>query len=209
MSAVLAGDGSVGPWPEDAIEVGRILDAWGLKGGFKVQAYAADPQALYSSRRWFLKPAEQLPLRRAVPKPARPGATAFALPELLRITSAKEQGEVVVATAQEVPDRDSAEGLRGARVFVSRTSFPTASTDEYYWIDLIGLSVVNREGASLGTVTGLLDTGPHAVLRLRRDEATPEMKPDEAERLVPFVAAYVDRVDLPGRLITVDWGLDY
>lgn len=198
-------------WPDDAIEVGRILGAWGIKGGFKVQAFSSDPQALFSSRRWFLKPAAESAARPVTaPKSVRTLAGAvFTLPPLLRITQAREQGDVVVAQAQEVPDRNAAEALHGARVFVSRGSFPTAKADEYYWIDLIGLPVFNREGESLGTVIGLLDTGPHSVLRLQRDDAPEGAKPDEAERLIPFVAAYVDSVDLPGRRITVDWGLDY
>ncbi|MCX7233905.1 MAG: ribosome maturation factor RimM, partial [Burkholderiales bacterium] len=47
--------------PADAIEVGRIADAWGLKGWFKVLPYSADPQALFSSQSWFLLPAEKGP----------------------------------------------------------------------------------------------------------------------------------------------------
>lgn len=205
MSTALSAQTGEIAWPDDAIEVGRIIDAWGIKGGFKVQAFSADPQALFSSRRWFLKPAEANPSRPA-PKTVKP---ATPLPHLLKITSCREQGELVVATAQEVPDRNAAEALKGVRVFVSRQSFPTADPDEYYWIDLIGLDVFNRDGAHLGTVTDLLDTGPHSVLRLRRPDAAADAKPDEAERLIPFVAAFVDAVDLPGRRITVDWGLDY
>ena len=49
-----------------------------------------------------------------------------------------------------VPDRNAAEALRGARVFVPRSSFPSVGEDEYYWVDLIGLAVVNREGVALG-----------------------------------------------------------
>lgn len=218
LGATHAGDPA---WPDDAIEVGRILGAWGIKGGFKVQAFSSDPQALFSSRRWFLKPGAPSAARPVpAPKSVRAVAAAaaarrpaspppFPLPPLLKITLAREQGDVVVAQAQEVPDRNAAETLQGARVFVSRGSFPTAKADEYYWIDLIGLSVFNREGESLGTVIGLLDTGPHSVLRLQRDDAPEGAKPDEAERLIPFVAAYVDQVDLPARRITVDWGLDY
>ena len=190
-------------WPDDAIEVGRIIDAWGIKGGFKVQAFSADPQALFSSRRWFLKRADA-----GVPRPGSvPVRTP--LPGLLKITQAKEQGDYVVATAQEVSDRNAAEALKGASVFVSRSSFPTADTDEFYWVDLIGLNVENREGAPLGQVQDLIDTGPHCVLRVRRPDAAADAKPDEAERLIPFVSAYVDQVDLPGRRIVVDWGLDY
>ncbi len=189
-------------WPEDAVEVGKIVDAWGLKGWIKVHPFASDPQALFSSRRWFLKPPEKL-------GPVRPvtvtGAGSF--PPLLRITQVKDHGDGVVALAQEVPDRNAAEALRGARVFIGRSSFPTAKADEFYWVDLIGLSVVNRAGEALGSVAGLIDTGPHSVLRVAPvddDGAGPA-----EERLIPFVGAYIDSVSLENRLITVDWGLDY
>ena len=178
-------------WPDDAVEVGRIVDAFGVKGWIKVQPFASDPQALFSSKRWFLQPPEHA---------AGPRAT---LPALLRVTQAREHGSVVVAGVREVADRDAAEALRGARVFVSRASFPTPDPDEFYWHDLIGLEVRNREGVSLGRVAGLLETGAHDVLRVQPED------PAAAERLIPFVAAYVDAVDLAGRCITVDWGLDY
>ena len=189
-------------WPADAIEVGRIVDAWGLKGWLKVQPFATDPQALFSSRRWYLKPSDKV----GVVRPAFPGGN---FPSLLKITEVKDHGELVVAQAREVPDRTSAEALRGARVFVGRASFPTAATDEFYWIDLIGLAVVNRQSERLGTVTGLLDTGPHSVLRVAPDDDAAQPTAPEAERLIPFVAAYIDDVSLAQRLITVDWGLDY
>lgn len=172
-------------FPADAVEVGRVLGAWGIKGWIKVQPFATDPQALFSTKRWYLRP------------PDGPGATA---PPFLRVTESREQAGFVVAGAQEVADRSAAEALKGARVFVARSSFPTAGTDEYYWVDLIGCAVVNREGAAFGTVTDLIDTGAHSVLRV--------VSGDD-ERLIPFVAAYIDSVDLPSRRITVDWGLDF
>ncbi|BDI07766.1 ribosome maturation factor RimM [Sphaerotilus microaerophilus] len=219
------------PWPDDAVEVARIADAWGVKGWVRVEPYARDPKALLSSRRWFLQP----PAGRSRP------AGAPTLPGVLRITLVKEHGDGVIASAQEIPDRNTAEALRGARVFVSRASFPTAAQDEYYWVDLIGLEVVNRAGVLLGTVADLLDTGAHSVLRVQlpegeraatssspEPEAAPETPPDEAapaaparrsrrkvpeaepaERLIPFVAAYIDEVKLAERRILVDWEADY
>lgn len=185
-------------WPDDAIEVGRIVDAWGIKGGLKVLPFSSEPKALFGSRRWFLKP----------PAASGPAArTAATLPRLLRITGAREHGDVIVATAQEVPDRNAAEALRGAAVFVSRQSFPTAAPDEFYWVDLIGLDVVNREGQALGTVADLMETGAHSVLRVVL--AVPEPDAEPVERLIPFVAAYVDAVQLESRRIVVDWGVDY
>jgi 16S rRNA processing protein RimM len=172
-------------FPADAVEVGKVLGAWGVKGWFKVQPFAADPQALFSSKRWYLRPSEG------------PGVPP---PPLLHVTQSREHAGLVVAGAQEVPDRNAAEALRGARVFVARGSFPTAAPDEYYWVDLIGCEVFNRGGVALGRVEDLLDTGVHSVLRVVQGEA---------ERLIPFVAAYVDSVDLAARRIVVDWGLDY
>lgn len=185
-------------WPEDAVEVGRIVDAWGLKGWVKVQPFSADPQVLFSSRRWFLKPSEKAgPMASVTP--------AFTFPSTLKIIQIKEHGEVVVALATEVSDRNAAEALRGARVFIGRSTFPKAGKDEFYWLDLIGLEVINRQGDPLGGVVGLIDTGPHSVLRVAPAGSTNL----ESERLIPFVAAYVDSVSLEQRLITVDWGLDY
>ena len=177
--------------PADAIEVGRIADAWGIKGWFKVLPHSADPQALFSSKRWFLQPSEK-------------GPKAFAGTVLLRVREAKEHSDTVVARADGVDDRAAAESLRGARIFVPRSSFPTAGEDEYYWIDLIGLDVVNREGVHLGQVRELLATGPQTVLVLEYQEAGKVQ-----ERMLPFVSAYVDGVDLPARRITVDWQADY
>lgn len=179
-------------FPDDAVEVGRVIGAWGVKGAVKVKPFAADPQALFSSRRWFLQPGD-------APRPV----AAPPLPPLLRVVSAREQGDAVVADIRDIVDRDAAEALKGARVFVARSSFPTAGDDEYYWVDLIGLAVRNREGEPLGTVSGLLETGPQCVLCVAPPAAGAE------ELLIPFVAAYVDRVDLEGRVVHVDWQRDY
>ena len=94
-------------------------------------------------------------------------------------------------------------------MFVARSSFPTAAEDEFYWVDLIGVEVFNRDGHALVRVTALIDTGPHSVLCVRRPDAGPEVPDTAAERLIPFVAAYIDRVDMAARRIEVDWGLDY
>ena len=177
--------------PDDAVEVGRILDAWGIKGWFKIQPHSASPEALFSSKRWFLQPTER-------------GPRAFEGTVLMRIQQAKEHSDSVVALAHDIPDRNAAERLKGSRIFVSRSSFPTPSEDEYYWVDLIGLDVVNREGYALGTVTDLMSTGPNTVLVLQWQEDG-----KTHERMIPFVSAYVDDVDLKSRRIVVDWQTDY
>jgi 16S rRNA processing protein RimM len=116
---------------------------------------------------------------------------------------------VVVARIEGVDDRNGAEALKGASLYLPRSAFPKPGSDEYYWVDLIGLSVVNREGLSLGQVRDLMSTGPSSVLVLAYEQITEDGSTRQAERMIPFVSAYVDAVDLPSRRITVDWQPDY
>lgn len=177
-------------WPDDAVELGRIAGAYGVQGWLRLQPYSDDPRVLLEAPCWLLKPPD-------------PAERHVRLPASLTILESRRHGEAVVARAAEVGDRDAAEALRGARVCVSRASFPAPQADEFYWHDLIGLAVVNRQGVALGTVAGLLDTGAHSVLRVAPPEGAAR------ERLIPFVAAYIDDVKLSERRIEVDWQPDY
>jgi 16S rRNA processing protein RimM len=181
--------------PADAIQVGRIADAWGLKGWFKVLPHSADPEALFSSKRWYLQPTER-------------GKATFAGTQLMRIREAKVHSDTIVAVAHEMEDRDMAEALKGSRIFIPRSSFPTPELDSYYWVDLIGLSVVNREGIALGIVKDLLSTGPQTVLVIEYLETLEGVEKIQ-ERMIPFVSHYVDDVNLAEKRITVDWQPDY
>jgi 16S rRNA processing protein RimM len=195
--------------PVDAIEVGRIADAWGIKGWFKVLPHSASPEALFSSKRWFLLPPDR-PMKPKRPLEAaatKSDAAAWTEPLVLRIKESKDHSDTLVATAHDINDRTAAESLRGARIFVPRSSFPTAGEGEYYWVDLIGLDVVNREGVVLGQVRDLMSTGPQTVLVIEASAEAEGGKP--IERMIPFVSAFVDGVDLPAKRITVDWQPDY
>jgi 16S rRNA processing protein RimM len=84
-------------------------------------------------------------------------------------------------------------------IAVPRSAFPPPAEGEYYWADLVGLKVVNLQGVELGRVEEVLQTGANDVLVLQ----------GERERLLPFIADVIRRVDLAAGLISVDWGEDY
>ncbi len=182
--------------PQDAVEVGSVVDAWGVKGWLKILPHSADPQALFSSKRWFLRPR---------PAASLPGQESPASVVLLAVREAREHASVVVAQVEGIDSRDAAQALRGAQIFIPRSSFPTPGANEYYWVDLLGLQVVNREGLNLGTVAALHPTGPHAVLVVESQDG----QGHPAQRMIPFVSAYVDSVNLQERKISVDWQPDY
>ena len=186
--------------PDDALEVGRILDAWGVKGWIKVLPHSNDPEALFSTNSWFLQ---------APDAKFRPGFSLFSGTVTLDVEESKIHSGMVVARLNGVSDRTAAEALRGARIFLSRSSFPAASSDEYYWVDLIGLEVVNRQGVELGTVRDLMSTGPQSVLCIEYTSTSEDGSSATFERMIPFVAVFIDAVDIARKRITVDWQPDY
>lgn len=178
--------------PDDAIEVGAVVDAYGVKGGLKITPHAgvgSSGGALLCASSWWL---------------VKGGVCRAA-----QVVSSKAHGVTVVVQLAGCADRDQALALRGATVHVRRADFPALGRDEYYWVDLIGLAVVSASGDALGQVVDLIDNGAHSILRVQYDEIGRDGRITKAERLIPFVDAYVKTVDPSDRRIVVDWGMDY
>ena len=180
---------TVGP-PVDLILVGHILDAQGIKGLVKVKPYSKDPEALFSAPIvWLVKP----PLEAVDSRP-------------YSVKTAKEHSGQVLLGFDGLHDRDQALELKGSAIYVSRADFPEQDADSFYWVDLIGLPVVNLAGESLGSVVDLMDNGAQSILCVR----SPDQK---EERLIPFIESVVRSVDKdlnqPDRRIVVDWQLDW
>jgi 16S rRNA processing protein RimM len=179
-------------WPDDAVEVGAIVDAYGLKGWVKVAAHAdagRGGDALLSAKRWWLMKGHE-----------RTSAPAL---------QAKIHSDSIVAHLGSTADRDEALALRGTRVYICRSDFPALEADEFYWVDLLGLDVVNLTGVALGKVADMIDNGAHSVLRIEYPATDKDGKPVTGERLIPFVGVYVKTVDQKAKQITVDWEADY
>jgi 16S rRNA processing protein RimM len=187
------------PLPADAVELGRFQDAWGIKGWLKIQPHGADTNALLTSDTWYLTPPEARFAR---------GFAVFSGPVQVQVAEVKAHADGWVARLEGVNDRNTAESLKGTRIHLSRSQFPALPEGEYYWVDLIGCRVRNREGVDLGLVTDLMATGPTSVLVMEYTESV-EGEAKTLERLVPFVNAYVDEVNTAERRITVDWQPDY
>ncbi|WP_206999506.1 ribosome maturation factor RimM [Trinickia mobilis] len=179
-------------WPDDAVEVGAIVDAYGLKGWVKVAAHADaghGGDALLSAKRWWLMKGRE-----------RKSAA---------VLQSKPHSDSIVAHLGDSADRDAALALRGCRVHVRRSDFPSLGADEYYWVDLLGLDVVNEAGVALGQVVDMIDNGAHSVLRIEYPATAKDGRAVKGERLIPFVGVYVKTVDRAARQIVVDWEADY
>jgi 16S rRNA processing protein RimM len=177
---------SAAPAPDGIVVMGRVLVPHGVRGWVKVRPVSQAPEALLDYATWWMRSPRDSTWR-----------------EVRKTAGRMHSGVLLVALAG-VANREDALALRGAEVGVPRAALPRTKKDEIYWVDLEGLAVVNREGAMLGEVAEVLAHGAHPLLRVARPAG--EVGPD---RLIPYVPAIVDRVDLAARRIDVDWGEDF
>lgn len=192
--------------PADAVEVARVAGAWGIKGDIRIVPFNVDADALLNAKQWFILPAEE----RFGPKLAQNetqkqiGET-FQLPMLLEEYSIKKHSSGLVVSTSQIPDRNMAQSMKGARIFVSKSDFPVLDNDEFYWVDLIGLEAENLQGEKLGIVADLMSNGAQSILRIPYSFINEKGIERHAEHLIPFVDAYVKNVDLNAKRIVVDW----
>lgn len=184
------------------IELGHISDAYGVRGAVKVHPYSSRSEALLSSSTWWLRKQDAL--------------------KKLAVVSARRHGAVVAASFEGVADRDQALALRGWQVLLPREAFPAPDDDEFYWVDLVGCAVTGLNDAGetvqLGQVTSVSDNGAHALLQVSRvlplepgkaSEPLLDAKGKLVQSLIPFVAAYVGKVDIAAKHIETQWPSDF
>ncbi len=111
----------------------------------------------------------------------------------LTLQSLRETGRGPIAHFAEITDRTAAEALRGTLLSVPRHSLPALAPGEYYWHDLLNLSVFDEDGMAAGEVVAVENFGASDLLDIAC--------PDGRRVLVPMIAAAVPEFD--ARRITV------
>lgn len=159
--------------------MGRVGAPHGVRGAIKVRPESA---ALADHADWWLRPQ---------------GGDAWTAHHVLDV---RVQGEWLVAAVAGVESREAAGALRGADVGVPRALLPALAEGEHYEVDLVGFAVVNREGIALGALREFVESGAHPIARV--------VAGDGVERLIPWVAQYIDGVDTTARRVDVDWPAD-
>ena len=127
----------------------------------------------------------------------------------VEIETAKVHNDVLVAKLVGVDDRDAALRCKGKQVAVPRDQLPEADEDEYYWSDLIGLSVKNKQGIDFGTVIDVFETGANDVLAVKSNSVNIDDVLKSIERLIPFIGDVVLEVDIAAKTMLVDWDADF
>lgn len=158
----------------DRICVAQIGAAHGVRGEVRLRAFTAAPDAL-----------------------ARYGALETEDGRPIEIESLRPAKDAFVARLKGVRDRDAAETLRNARLYVGRDKFAPADEDEFYLADLIGLAAVGLDGSAVGRIVAVPNYGAGDLLEIA-------LETGGAPVLVPFTKRAVPQVDVAGGRVVLD-----
>jgi 16S rRNA processing protein RimM len=165
----------------ERICVGAIAGAFGVAGEVRLKSFCAEPEAMASYG----------------PLWTEDGSRSFTV----RLTRPVAGG--LGARLSGVASKEAADALKGTSLFADRARLPRLPDDEFYHADLIGLTVRDPGGATLGRVLAVHNHGAGDLLEVSFPDRP-------GSRMIPFTLAVVPLVDLGAGLLIADLpeGLD-
>ncbi|XOC79973.1 ribosome maturation factor RimM [Microvirga sp. M2] len=161
---------------DDLVLVGEFGRAHGLKGEVRLKSHTGDPQAIAGYRPLAGSNGKNHSLKTVRPAP---GGAA----------------DLLIAVVDGVTTREAAEALNRVQLFVERAKLPPPDEeDEFLLADLIGLSVQDETGETIGTIVGVPNYGGGDLLEVAPAQKGPTV-------LLPFTKAFVPLVDLAGKRV--------
>ncbi|GAA0820799.1 ribosome maturation factor RimM [Colwellia sp. D2M02] len=168
---------------EKEITLGKVGAVYGIKGWLKIHSFTDDPDAILDYFPWSLKLGNNI--------------------QTVKITDWRKHNKGLIVKVQGIDDRDIAQALVGSEIFINELALPELPEGDFYWRDLIGMSVVTSQGYDLGVVTEMMETGANDVLVVK---ANLNDGFGQKERLIPYLLEQVvQSVSAENKQICVDW----
>ncbi|WP_237398352.1 MULTISPECIES: ribosome maturation factor RimM [unclassified Gilliamella] len=168
---------------ENLIVVGKLGSSYGIRGWIRIFSFTEIPDSIFDYTPWYIQRAGQW--------------------QEIIVESFKPHNQDMIVKLKGIDDRDQANALTNAEVFVDAEKLPALSNGDFYWKDLIGCRVKTVNGYDLGLVTDLMETGSNDVLVVK---ANLKDAFGTTERLIPFVEdQFIKQVDLTTKTVLVDW----
>lgn len=157
--------------------MGKIVKAHGIKGAIQLSPYSDNNSILHTDQLFLrIKNRENTPFS-------------------VSYSRFKKKGGIIVKL-EGVDSREEAERLKGVEVSVKKSSLPQPETGEFYYFQLLGLTVIDIHGNTLGTVKNVLDNSAQDLLVIKNSQGE--------ESLIPLTAKIVTDIDLEGQICRVN-----
>lgn len=157
------------------VTVGRVIRPHGVKGDVVVRRYGEGEQVLAHGAELT----------------CRQGEHEFTL----TVSESRPYKKGWLVSFKGMGDRNEAEALAGAELFVDATALPPLPDGSFYNYQLIGLKVVTARGKSLGLVEDIVETGARDVIVVNGDRG---------EILLPSIPQVIRRIDLEAGTMEVE-----
>ena len=163
------------------IYLGKITGAHGIKGWLKIQSFSSPPENILNYPQWIIN---------------NQGKNDF-----YTLEQGRKQKNKIVVKLEKINDRNTAESLINSKIQILRSDLPKLSNENYYWSDLVGLSVLNSEDKVIGKIESLIETGANDVMVINTTK--------DERALVPFVMhEIIKEVNVELNYIKIDWSIE-
>lgn len=172
----------------DWLVLGKLTSAYGIKGWVKVYSYTEPMENIGTySPIWAERNGKR---------------------EKIEFEQIKAHGKGLIAKIKGCDSREQTPQYTGAMLVADKDQLAALESGEYYWSDLIGLTVINEQGDNLGKVHHLMETGSNDVLIVRGNQSSGSI--DDKERLIPYLPEQVVlNIDIETQQMRVDWDSDF
>jgi 16S rRNA processing protein RimM len=166
---------------EQKVVVGRFGSPYGIKGWIKVISYTDPIENILSYLPWFI--------------------VKDRVSSALEKVVGKRHGKALIVKLDFCDSPEVARTFTNIDIAVDRNQLPALPEEEYYWIDLIGLNVLNQQDEDLGSVERLFETGSNDVLVVTDANGK--------KHYIPYTADVIVKVDLDEKIMRVDWDASF
>ncbi len=164
--------------PRDTVACGRFLKPFGVAGELKFEAWLPDDYPPEAFTVGFIAAAGQWKER-----------------EIYILSARHLRGDIWAVRPDGCNSPEEAAEYVNREFRVRRGLLPPMEEGEYLHQDIIGCTVYKEDGAAIGKITGIMETGANDVW-IVTDAARQEL-------LIPAIKEVVRKIDVPGRAITV------
>lgn len=160
------------------IELGSISGYFGVKGWVKLYSHTRPRDGIADYSQFYCGDTKQP----------------------VTFTTIKASGKYIIGQIADIHSREAATPYIGKALFIKREDLPQLD-NEYYWQDLVGLTVINQHNQVLGKIVEMMETGANDVMVIHSDNGE--------ETLIPYaVSHFVLSVSLEQGEMRVNWELD-
>lgn len=167
----------------DTIILGKVGASYGVKGWIKVTSYTEELDGIFDYSPWLLLQGGEL--------------------KEYEVEQWKPHNKSLVAKLVGIDDRDAAEAIKNLEINVNQDVLPELNGDDFYWRELVGMTVVNTAGYDFGKVEQMFETGANDVMVVK---ANLKDAFGQKQRMIPYLYEQVVlEVDREASKILVDW----